>query len=91
MNVGKSRRLARCVVRDTPGIFWHQMGGLMHLSLSIDKDVILARLAEHRQNRQPVQSVSLIVITLKDDSGRARAISIATSGSRFHSLSTTDM
>lgn len=49
----------------------------MHLSLSIDKDVILSRLAEHRQNHQPMQSVSLIIITLKYDSSRARAVSKA--------------
>lgn len=39
----------------------------MHLSLSIDKDVILARLAAARQNHQLIQSVSLIVITVEYD------------------------
>lgn len=47
----------------------------MHLSLSIDKEVILARLAEHGHHQQPVQSVSLIVMTLKYDSDGARAVS----------------
>lgn len=47
----------------------------MHLSLSIDKEVILARLAEHGHSHQPVQSVSLIVMTVKYDSGGARAVS----------------
>lgn len=47
----------------------------MHLSFSIDKDVILARLAEARQNHQLIQSESLIIITLQYDSGRARAMS----------------
>lgn len=41
----------------------------MHLSLSIDKEVILASLAEPGHHHQPVQSVSLIVMTLKYDSG----------------------